>query len=72
MKGHKKGHGKGHVKRSKGGYVGSLLPKRDPQVHPLVTATKQAQNLMKIVDALPDQETKDLAMELYKGMGDKL
>jgi hypothetical protein len=39
-------------------------------VHPLVTATKQAQDLMKIVEALPDQETKDLAMELYKRLGE--
>ncbi len=69
MKGHK-GHGKGHVKkgtRYKYLQEPGVAPKA---VHSLVTATKQAQDLMRIVDALPDQETKDLAMELYKRLGE--
>lgn len=69
----RKGHGKkggGHKRGRKGGYIGSSLPRREPPVHPLITATKQAQNWAKIIDALPDEETKQLALAEYAKLGE--
>lgn len=67
----RKGHkgGRKHGKKG-GGYVGSSLPRRELPVHPLITATKQAQTWAKILDAIPDEEIKQLALAEYQKIGE--
>lgn len=68
----KKGGSGGHKhgRKGGGGYTGSSLPKPEPKVHPLITATKQAQVWAKIIDAIPDEETKQLALAEYQKIGE--
>lgn len=71
-KGHSKGGGSKHKHGRKhgGGYTGSSLPRREPPEHPLITATKQAQTWAKILDAIPDEEIKQLALAEYAKLGE--
>ena len=67
--GRKHGSG-GHKHGKKGGYVGSSLPRLETPEHPLITATKQSQTWAKIIDAIPDEEIKQLALAEYAKLGE--
>lgn len=64
----RKGHKGHHSKKGSGSW---RTPQVIPKKHELVTATKQAQNWAKIIDALPDEETKQLALAEYAKIGER-